>query len=175
MSCLSFLCELHCLRYKEHIFDKVFKVIRDCPGFDLLCSVIGPENLHCFLNQSDEKREPITSFRQLVCFKCKLLLAFSSLLIGCYDHFLGFVFMILNWKATLRSYVLTGNCQSGSVDTIGWLVVWVFVAITVNMLTKSWLTYWPTLVASQLTHVRQYLLNKGQYFTNTAEDTTNTW
>ena len=175
MSCLSFLCELHCLRYKEHIFDKVFKVIRDCPGFDLLRSVIGPENLHCFLNQSDEKREPITGFRQLVCFKCKFLLSFSSLLIGCFHYFLGFVFTILILKPTLRLCVLTGNCQSSSVDTIGWLVVWEFIAITVDMLTKSWLTYWPTLVVSQLTHVRQYLLNKGQYFTNTAEDTTNTW
>ena len=102
MSCLSFLCELHCLRCKEHIFDKVFKVIRDCLGFDLLRSVIGPENLHCFLNQSDEKQEPITSFRQLVCFKCKFLLSFSSLLIGCCHYFLGFVFTILILKPTLK-------------------------------------------------------------------------
>ena len=46
--------------YPRAIFNWVSKVILDCFGFALLCSVIGPENLCHNLNQSNTKLKPIS-------------------------------------------------------------------------------------------------------------------
>ena len=44
------------------IFNWVSEVICDCIGFSFLRSVIGPENSHDFLNQSDAKLKPIRTW-----------------------------------------------------------------------------------------------------------------
>ena len=44
------------------IFNLVSKVIRDCFDFTYLCSVIGPENSHHPLNQSDAKLTTIATW-----------------------------------------------------------------------------------------------------------------
>ena len=47
--------------YFRVIFSCLSKVIRDCMGFALLCSVISPENSSHSLNQSGAKLKPITT------------------------------------------------------------------------------------------------------------------
>ena len=44
------------------IFNLVLKVIRDCIGFALMCSVIGLENSRHLLSQSDTKLKPIATW-----------------------------------------------------------------------------------------------------------------
>ena len=44
------------------IFNLVLKVIRDCIGFALLCSVSGLENSRHLLSQSDTKLKPIATW-----------------------------------------------------------------------------------------------------------------
>ena len=91
------------------------KIIRDCIGFALLCSVIGLEISHHFFNQSDEKLKPITT----------CLLAFSALdaiylyllwvLIGSLEYFplfwLAVVITLVLWhlikKCSIYKYVIT--------------------------------------------------------------------
>ena len=73
----------------------MFKVIRDCPGFDLLRSVIGPENLRHSPNQSNEKLKlnqsrlgrlrfshPLDYMVVFTCSPHELIKVFSLLLIG---------------------------------------------------------------------------------------------
>ena len=51
------------LSYKDRaIFNLVLKVIRDCIGFALLCSVSGLENSRHLLSQSDTKLKPIATW-----------------------------------------------------------------------------------------------------------------
>ena len=47
--------KVHIIKPSREIFNWVSKVIRDCIGSALLCSVIGPENSRHSLNQSDAK------------------------------------------------------------------------------------------------------------------------
>lgn len=53
-------------RGKAHVrgtvFNSLSKVFRDSIGLNLLRSVIGPENLRHFFNQSDEKLKPIMTW-----------------------------------------------------------------------------------------------------------------
>ena len=51
-----------CLYIVRVIFNWVSKVIRDCIGFALLCSVIGLENSRHLLSQSDTKLKPIATW-----------------------------------------------------------------------------------------------------------------
>ena len=53
---------IYFLKQDRVIFNWVSKVIRDCIGFALLCSVIGLENSRHLLNQSDTKLKPIATW-----------------------------------------------------------------------------------------------------------------
>ena len=44
------------------VLHRMSKVIRDCIGIPLLCSVIGPENWCYSLDQSDTKLKPTTAW-----------------------------------------------------------------------------------------------------------------
>ena len=77
--------------------------IRDCIGFAFfflfsLRSVIGPENSHYSLNQSDAKLKPLTTWSPSFSRALGSLVVFtqvvSSLLIGSFDHF-GFGFNLV--------------------------------------------------------------------------------
>ena len=75
------------------------KVIRDCIGFALLCSVSGLENSRHLLSQSDTKLKPITTWlHAFTSISHWLPLIFSFVLIGRCDYF-GFGFTTLNRKA----------------------------------------------------------------------------
>ena len=81
------------------IFNWVSKVIRDCIGFALLCSVSGLENSRHLLSQSDTKLKPITTWlHAFTSISHWLPLIFSFVLIGRCDYF-GFGFTTLNRKA----------------------------------------------------------------------------
>ena len=53
--CMYWVCD-------RAIFNLVLKVIRDCIGFVLLCSVSGLENSRHLLSQSDTKLKPIATW-----------------------------------------------------------------------------------------------------------------
>ena len=91
------------------------KVIRDYFGFASFRPVIGPENSHHFINQSDSKLNPIASW--LLAFSRAsgsffnlsshwLLLVCPLILIGRFDYF-GLCFTSLNWKVlySLEKYL----------------------------------------------------------------------
>ena len=79
------------------------KVIRDCIGFALLCSVSGLENSRHLLSQSDTKLKPITTWlHAFTSISHWLPLIFSFVLIGRCDYF-GFGFTTLNRKALYGS------------------------------------------------------------------------
>ena len=95
------------------IFNWVSKEFWDCFGIALLRSVIGPENSHRFLNQSDATLKPITTWssafsRALACLVVFALSShwflkvFSFLYIGLCDNS-SFCFTTLNWKALFSS------------------------------------------------------------------------
>ena len=90
-------------------FSTVSKVIQDCIGFALLRSVIGLENSHHPLNQSDAKLKAIVTwllafsrargrFRVFTLSPYWLLVMLTFVLIGYCDYF-GFGFTTLNRKA----------------------------------------------------------------------------
>ena len=77
--------------------------MRDFFTFVLFSSVICPENLRRFLNQSDSKLKPTTTWSPA--FSCALLFEFSLAhgviffaMVGCCDCF-GYSFTTLNRKA----------------------------------------------------------------------------
>ena len=78
------------------IFNLVLKVIRDCIGFALLCSVSGLENSRHLLSQSDTKLKPIATW----------LLAFSRAK-GRLHAFTS----ISHWLPVIFSFVLIGSCD----------------------------------------------------------------
>ena len=74
------------------------KVIRDCIGFALVCSVIALENMRYFLNQSVAKLKPIVTSSLMFFHAWRHLLVFTLssdwllgispfVLIGCCDYF----------------------------------------------------------------------------------------
>ena len=92
------------------IFSWVSKEILDCTDcFFLLRSVIGPENSHLSLNQSDAKVKLIMAWS--LAFSRALTICLFSLwvlywlsffrLIGCCDNF-AFCFTTLNWKSLFQ-------------------------------------------------------------------------
>ena len=94
------------------IFNWVSKEFWDCFGIALLRSVIGPENSHRFLNQSDATLKPITAWSAfsralgcLVVFTLSsqwLFKVFSFLHIGLCDN-TSFGFTTLNRKSLFSS------------------------------------------------------------------------
>ena len=93
------------------IFNWALKVIWDCIGFALLHSVIGLENLHHPLNQSDAKLKPIAIWsltfsrtwdwlRVFTLSSHWFVVIFIFVLIGHCDYF-GFGFLTLNRKLLL--------------------------------------------------------------------------
>ena len=95
------------------MFREIFKVILDCTGFALLCSVISQENSCHFLNKSDAKLKPIVTWSlafsrasgRLHVFTFSSdwpLVIFTFVLIGRCDYF-GFGFTTLNQKAHFLS------------------------------------------------------------------------
>ena len=98
-NCISGNERFRCEWVNIVIFNWVLKVIRDCIGFALLCSVIGLENSRHLLSQSDTKLKPITTWlHAFTSISHWLPLIFSFVLIGCCDYF-GFGFTTLNRKA----------------------------------------------------------------------------
>ena len=88
---------------RNEIFNWVSKIMRDFFTFVLFSSVICPENLRRFLNQSDSKLKPTTTWSPA--FSCALLFEFSLAhgviffaMVGCCDCF-GYSFTTLNRKA----------------------------------------------------------------------------
>ena len=87
-----------CCYHDVVLFNWVSKVIRNCFGFALLYSVIGPQNSNHSLNQSGAKLKPVRlapvtrvfpRFRQFGWFHFEFSLALNSiyfLLIGCSDY-----------------------------------------------------------------------------------------
>ena len=72
------------------------KVIWDCIGFALLCSVIGLENALHPLNQSDAKLKPIATWS----------LTFSHA-----SDWLNVLTLRFHWLLVIFSFVLIGRCD----------------------------------------------------------------
>ena len=101
------------------IFNWVSQVIRDCIGFALLRSVIGLENSHHPLNQSDAKLKPIA----------KWLLAFSRA-----SGQLHVFTLSSHWLLVILTFVLIGRCDyfGFGFTTLNWKVLYVWVFILMN-------------------------------------------
>ena len=120
----------------ERFFEWVYKDIQDHFGFTQPCSVIGPENSHHPLNQSDAKLKTIATWSPAFSRALSSLLVFTLsshwpmitwtfVLIGRSDYF-GFSCWSLNWKLL---YGAGGGGAEG-----GWLK-----SNIINLLTCSFL------------------------------------
>ena len=91
------------------LFNWVSKVLRDCIGFALLCSVIGLEISRHFLNQSDAKLKPIAPWSLAFSRAWRRLLVF------------GFGFTTLRRRKALYHYVcqILSLCGFKSAPTTG--------------------------------------------------------
>ena len=96
------------------IFNSVSKIIRDCISFALLLFVIGPENSHHSISQSNAKLKPMTNliahvfprFRKLAWFYFEFSLALkSSFLSSVWPLWLLWVFFTTQSKELSRPVI----------------------------------------------------------------------
>ena len=104
------------------IFNRVSEVILDCCKFAFFHFMIGPENLHHFLNQSDSKLKPIATWSPA------FSRASGSVLVFYFELSLSTVIFPLLWLAVMIALVLCYDNQSKSAPLIYsiWLTKMVF-------------------------------------------------
>ena len=117
------------------IFNSVSKIIRDCISFALLLFVIGPENSHHSISQSNAKLKPMTNliahvfprFRKLAWFYFEFSLALkSSFLSSVWPLWLLWVFFYDTIKKSYRallSNALLSDVKLKEEEHLLWLPV----------------------------------------------------